>query len=171
MDWKASLLLQQVDMKFFLPAILIFLLGIHWSCENKSSQGDWIKGTEEEKLMTVEKHFRGLDVAMVEIGYRYQELYWAGQDANWEYALYQLDKIKLSLANAIVRRPLRNESGSYFLENDLPLVYAAVNNQDTAVFNDAFQIFTVSCNNCHAKEKVPFFTVHVPTVRNSVIHN
>jgi hypothetical protein len=153
-----------------LKATLFSLVGICSACTT-SPQGDWITGSDEARLKTTEKHFRGLDVAMLETGYRYQELYWAGQDANWEYAIYQLDKIKLSLTNAIERRPLRKESGSYFLENDLPSMYAAVNSRDTAMFKDAFQVFTISCNSCHAKEKVPFFTVHIPVVRNSVIQN
>jgi len=52
-------------------------------------------GTEQEKINTIEKQFRGFDNAMVETGYRYQELYWAGQDENWEYADYQLEKIAI----------------------------------------------------------------------------
>ena len=47
---------------------------------------------------------------MVEIGYRYQEFYWAGMDSNWEYADYQLTKMKLSLENALERRPKRRPS-------------------------------------------------------------
>ena len=52
---------------------------------------------------------------MVEIGYRYQELYWAGADSNWEYAGYQLAKIDLALANARERRPKRQASAARFL--------------------------------------------------------
>ena len=148
--------------------VLSFLTGIT-ACNQSTVQGDWITGTEAEQLKTTERHFRGLDVAMVEIGYRYQELYWAGQDDNWEYASYQLDKIKLSLTNSIERRPLRKEFGNYFLENDFPLMGEAVSKKDTTVFNDAFQIFTLSCNSCHAKEKVPFFNVTIPVVRTSII--
>ncbi|OGS64450.1 hypothetical protein [Flavobacterium sp.] len=77
--------------------ILILTLGL-FSCNQKTdketAQGDWIKGTETEQIKTIEKQFRGFDNAMVETGYRYQELYWAGQDQNWEYADYQIEKIK-----------------------------------------------------------------------------
>jgi hypothetical protein len=149
--------------------ILTFLLGYIFSCNTTPVQGDWIAGTETEQLKTTEKHFRGLDVAMMEIGHRYQELYWAGQDENWEYATYQLDKIKLSLTHALERRPLRKESGDDFLENDLPLMYTAVEKKDTAVFNAAFQIFTNSCNACHSKEKVPFFHISIPVEKTSLV--
>lgn len=149
--------------------LLILIAVMIFSCDTKPVQGNWITGTENEQLNATEKHFRGLDVAMVEIGHRYQELYWAGQDENWEYAVYQLDKIKLSLTLAIERRPLRKESGNYFLQNDLPLMYTAIEKRDTAIFNESFQIFTISCNACHTKEKVPFFHVSKPVVRTSVI--
>lgn len=78
--------------KTYLLLILIFL----FSCNQKqeTAQGDWIKGIEAEQIKTIEKQFRGFDNAMVETGYRYQELYWAGQDQNWEYADYQIEKNK-----------------------------------------------------------------------------
>lgn len=66
----------------------LFILSFFSACNQKQEavQGQWIKGNEQEKLETIENQFRGFDMAMVETGYRYQELYWAGQDENWEYA-------------------------------------------------------------------------------------
>ena len=43
--------------------------------------------------MQIEKHLRGLDVAMTEIGYRYGELHVAARERNWDYAKYQTEKI------------------------------------------------------------------------------
>ena len=65
-------------MKWSTSIIALLLL---WSCGNKQEQnvqGRWINGTEQEKLETIENQFRGFDNAMTEVGYRYQELYWAG---------------------------------------------------------------------------------------------
>jgi hypothetical protein len=149
--------------------IISIISAVLFSCTTKPVQGDWIKGTEQEQSQTIEKHFRGLDVAMVEIGYRYQELYWAGREENWDNALYQLDKIKLSLEQAIERRPLRKPSASWFLENDLSKMKEVTLQKDTAAFNDAFPLLTIGCNSCHVKEKVSFFRVQVPTQKNSVI--
>lgn len=80
--------------------ILILTLGLfsfNQKTDKETAQGDWIKGTETEQIKTIEKQFRGFDNAMVETGYRYQELYWAGQDQNWEYADYQIEKIKIAI--------------------------------------------------------------------------
>ena len=117
----------------------------------------------------IEKQFRGFDNAMVETDYRYQELYWAGHDENWEYAEYQLEKIKLAIENGLERRPKRAQSAEHFLTNVLPEIKRSVGSKDTALFNQSFQVLTVNCNSCHAMEKLPFFTVKIPTVRQSSI--
>jgi len=151
---------------------LILTLGL-FACnqqtETKSAQGDWINGTEEEKVKTIEKQFRGLDNAMVETGYRYQELYWAGQDQNWDYANYQLEKIKLAIENGLQRRPKRAKSAEHFLTYILPEMQKSIRSNDTIEFNKNFEVLTSNCNSCHAMEKVPFFTVRTPIERQSPI--
>lgn len=61
----------------------------------------WLKGTTDEKLAQIEKHLRGLDVAMAEIGYRYGELHHAAKERNWDYAKYQTEKIDLAMRLAL----------------------------------------------------------------------
>lgn len=152
--------------------IIILTLGL-FSCNQKTdketAQGDWIKGTETEQIKTIEKQFRGFDNAMVETGYRYQELYWAGQDQNWEYADYQLEKIKIAIENGLERRPKRAKSAEHFLNYVLPEMQKSIQSKDTVIFNIGFQTLTVNCNSCHAMEKVPFFNVQIPTERQSPI--
>lgn len=137
--------------------------------KEKLAQGNWIIGTEQEKLKTIERQFRGFDIAMIETGYRYQELYWAGQDQNWEYANYQIDKIRIAIENGLVRRPKRVESASIFLDGILPEMKKAIKTEDSAVFNKAFNRLTANCNSCHSMENVSFFKVQIPTQRQSPI--
>jgi hypothetical protein len=150
-----------------LCAIILFSF---LSCNKETAiQGEWITGTEVEKLKKIEKQFRGFDNAMVETGYRYQELYWAGQDQNWEYANYQLEKIKLAIENGLERRPKRAKSAEYFLNHSLPEIKKTIHNEDLTTFNKEFQTMTTNCNNCHAMEKMSYFTVKKPTNRQSPI--
>jgi len=156
-------------MKWIIFTISLLLL---CSCDNKqeqNTQGNWIKGTEQEKLETIENQFRGFDMAMVETGYRYQELYWAGQDENWEYADYQIEKIRKAIENGLERRPKRAKSAEHFLNVALPEMGKALEKRDTVVFNKNFQMMTNSCISCHAMEKVPHFTVKKPLYRQSPI--
>ena len=142
------------------------------ACNGKdkpAGQGDWIKGNEEEKIKTIEKQFRGFDNAMMETGYRYQELYWAGQDENWEYANYQLEKIKIAIENGLERRPKRAQSAGHFLKQVLPEMLQSVMQKDIVSFNHNFQLLTVACNSCHAMEKVSFFSIKTPVERQSPV--
>jgi hypothetical protein len=155
-------------MKYFSFLIITLFLS---ACNQKqeTAQGNWIKGTDQEKVEIIENQFRGFDMAMVETGYRYQELYWAGQDENWEYAGYQLEKIRKAVENGLERRPKRAQSAQHFLTVMLPQIKKALEKRDTAIFNEKFEMLTNSCVSCHAMEKVPFFTVKTPTERQSPI--
>jgi len=117
--------------------------------------------------MAMEKHLRGLDVAMVELSYRYDELYWAGTDGNWEYAGYQAGKMRLALDNALERRPKRQASTAEIFFPALERVESAIAARDRKKFPAAFEAMTASCNACHAAEGVPTFRVAPPDDRTS----
>ena len=114
----------------------LFILSFFSACKQKHEavQGQWIKGNEQEKLETIENRFRGFDMAMVETGYRYQELYWAGQDENWEYADYQLEKIQKAIENGLERRPKRAQSAQHFLTVTLPQMKEALKKKGYSCF-------------------------------------
>lgn len=148
--------------------LLLFLI----SCSENtapSANGNWIKGSDQSKIESIERQFRGFDMAMVETGYRYKELYWAGQDQNWKYAKYQVQKIEKAIKNGLERRPKRAKSANFFLTQALPEMEKSIEQQDSAVFNQSFEILTQNCNACHAMENVSYFTVKLPLDRPSPI--
>jgi hypothetical protein len=155
--------------ELFILLLTFGLFGCKQQTEKSNAQGKWITGTEQEQIKIIEKQFRGFDNAMVETGYRYQEFYWAGQDENWGYADYQLEKMKIAIENGLERRPKRAQSAQHFLNYVLPEMNKSVQSKDTAIFNKSFRTLTINCNSCHAMEKVPFFNVQVPTERQSPI--
>jgi hypothetical protein len=125
-----------------------------------------LSGSDDERFAKVAKHLRGFDMAMVETGYRYNELYWAGQDRNWGYAKYQVEKIRTAVSNGVERRPKRGASAGV-LESALSVVEEAIAAEDTALFAASFDQLTETCNACHRTEQVPFVHVRPPTVRTS----
>ena len=127
----------------------------------------WLTGTPEEKFAQIERHLRGLDVAMAEIGYRYGELLRAGASRNWEYAQYQTEKIDLSLRLAIERRPPRAKSSQPFIEADLPRLLAAIRERDGAKLDAALDRLHESCIECHKSENVLHFREAVERIRDS----
>src|SRR3972149_4400517 len=64
-----------------------------------SGEAGRLAGTMDQKFETVAKQLRGFDMAMVETGSRYTQLYWAAQDRNWGFADYQMKKIRTAVEN------------------------------------------------------------------------
>jgi hypothetical protein len=125
----------------------------------------WIRGGVDERFAQLEKHLRGLDVAMAEIGYRYTELSFAVQDRNWDYADYQLGKIQLALELAVERRPKRAKSAGVFLKDDLPVVQSGIKSRDRVSATEAMARLRSACMKCHVSEEVPHFTLREPDHR------
>ncbi|MBX2991697.1 MAG: hypothetical protein KF749_11085 [Bacteroidetes bacterium] len=150
------------------------VLLVNVSCNNPNggsgtSDSEWLKGNAEEKFEAIARHLRGFDMAMVETGHRYAELYWAGRDNNWQYAKYQIQKLRLAVENGLERRPKRAESAKTFLTFVIPEVEQAVDQQDSALFWNRFGALTSTCNACHAAENVAFINVAPPAVRLSPV--
>ncbi len=131
--------------------------------------GDWLSAAPEDRVRQLEKHLRGTDVAMWEIGYRFTELNFAGEDGNWDYAKYQAEKIELALRLALARRPKRAKSAQAFLNQDLPAVRQVIEARDAAAFRPAMERLRAACVRCHTDEKLPFFTVELPKRRVSPV--
>jgi hypothetical protein len=125
----------------------------------------WIRGDGDERFAQIERHLRGLDVAMAEIGYRNTELFFAVQDRNWDYADYQMGKIELALTLAIERRPKRAQSARAFLEDDWPAVQAGVKSRKPDAAAEALARLRTACMKCHVSEQVPYFTLRTPERR------
>ena len=149
---------------------LLLALSVATGCQlDTSSKASWIDGDSSERWATMSKQLRGLDVAMLEMGYRYDELHWAGADENWPYADYQLTKLRLTLENALVRRPKRRASAEALFVPALDEMKRAVARRERAGFDQAFAALTTACNSCHVAEMVPTFHVEPSADRRSPI--
>lgn len=148
--------------------IYAFALFLTASCNQKpQNEGlTWLNLPDSEKFKVIEKQFRGFDKTMIEVGYRYNELYWAGEDKNWELAKYHIEKIEHSINLGTERRPKRRENAQVIFPilNDLR-AHATSKNQQA--FRKNFEILRQTCNACHQAEGVPYFNVGVPTIRLS----
>jgi len=141
--------------------------------ESASEEAHWLSDSPAGQRRQLERHLRGLDVAMIEIGYRFNELYFAGQDRNWPYAQYQIEKIELALRLALERRPKRAEAARPFLEQTIPLVkhaiQAASSERSSKAYDEALGRLRTDCMKCHVVENVPHFTVYFGNNRTSPI--
>lgn len=135
--------------------------------EQQKSKAPWLTGTIEERLAQIERHLRGLDVSMAEVGYRYDELLMASKYRNWDYAKYQTEKIELSLRLALQRRPKRVKSSTPFLEKNIPLVLNAIQTRNPEQLDLAIGQLRSGCIQCHRAENVLYmgqeFAIVQPT--------
>jgi hypothetical protein len=139
------------------------------SANSTPAKTDWLAGAPDAQFAQVEKHLRGLDVAMAEIGYRYGELLIASRERNWEYAQYQAEKIDLALRLALERRPKRAKSSQPFLNQDLPAVQSAIRVRQPEKLDAALEQLHSSCITCHQSESVPHFQKAVERIRKAAL--
>ena len=156
----------------FIFGAFLFLSSCNQSHEEKSTKvglDDWLEGTSEEKFEEVAHQLGGFSRTMVEVGYRYSELYWAGIDENWGYADHQIEHIIEAMEDGLKRRPVRVESAKDFMEETLPYMEELLENKDKEEFLKGFQVFTSACNACHAKEGESAIMIQIPLNRTSPV--
>jgi len=150
-------------------ATFVMIGACQQAAEKETIESEWLGAGLQEMAENIETQFRGFDMAMVETGYRYKELYWAGTDENWDYARYHTEKLETAIRNGFIRRPAREASATHYLNTALPAMLSAIDGENQDDFFREFTTLTASCNTCHALEDVPFMMVKIPEVRTTVI--
>jgi len=149
--------------------LLILITSSYILAENSySTKSNWLMETNssEAKFQKIEKQFRGFDLAMVEVGYRFNSFYFAIQDENYPLANYQWDKIKKAIENGTERRPARKHNSKImFLDTGYKNMKEALAKKDKKLITKEYSRVKQSCNACHIAERVPFIEVIDPKER------
>lgn len=124
----------------------------------------WLASDADSLRRQLDPHLRGLDVAMMEIGYRYGELIVAVRGREWPYAQYQAEKIALSLRLAVERRPARAASAAPFRDQTNGLI-EILKTRDASRADSAMNALHAGCLTCHAAENVPHFNAVIERIR------
>jgi|GEM_PF-3301139 len=132
---------------------------------------DWRKtGTAQEQLKALVKVTPGTHHWMPEIAYRFQSLYWAGEQGKWQFAGYQARSMEKMLKRVANARPKRAPSVKMFREKVFPGLYKSLEKRDLTKFKVAVAQTSSECTACHAKEGFEYITVPaVPPKPNSVV--
>ncbi|WP_373521022.1 hypothetical protein [Aquiflexum sp.] len=157
---------------FLYSALILFLSSCQTISEDKSTAvglDGWLEGNSEEKFEEIAHQLGGFSRTMVEVSYRYSELYWAGMDENWGYADHQVEHIIEAMEDGLKRRPVRTESAEDFMETTLPELEAVILKKDKEEFIKGFRALTSACNACHAKEGESFIMIQEPPNRLSPV--
>ena len=150
-------------------------LGIAYAqTPNPPRAAGWLKALPPDKqIEAIDRQLRGFDMAMFEVNYRYTEMYFAGIEGNWDYALYTGEKIAWAIQNGYERRPKRRANAEeLFFKEAYPQVLDAIRKKDIALFKERIDVLRTACNACHTAEKVGFIQVGIPSIKQTpLVHN
>ncbi len=151
----------------------VLCLGVYTAClsnENPAPDSEhWITQAPDdaERFERLEKYLRGFDQPMWEIGERYEHIYLALKDENYELALYHWEKIKTTIENGTMKRPARRKSTeAFFLEEVWQSVHDDIASRDRNRAWEGFAMGRSACMSCHNAERVEFLN-RQPLFRNT----
>ena len=130
---------------------------------------DWLLNAPDDvtRFKLLQTYLRGFDQPMWEVGERYQSIYDALADQNYELAEYHWDKIKATIVNGYLKRPKRQQnSDAMFVKNIWDDVNKDFLSKDPKKAWDAFALTRQACMSCHEAEKVTFMN-NMPLFRRT----
>ena len=94
---------------------------------------------------------------MWQIGYRYEQVYQAITDENWELGTHHWGKLRNVFNVALMKRPNRTPNAEdLFLDDTWQLLAAALEAGDAAAAHEAFLQERQACLSCHVAEGFEF---------------
>lgn len=133
---------------------------------------DWRQGAEvSHKVERLVEVLPSAANIMIEMGARYQNLYWAAKLGKWEFAGYQAEEIKELIEKLQITRPKRAASAREFLDAVYPMLPEAANTRDWKKFEAAFEKMRHECVACHGKNEMGFVQLPLPRRASSPVLN
>lgn len=139
--------------------LLLSAAAIAQSPPAEKNVNDWLLNApgDADRFKLLQQYLRGFDQPMWEVGQRYESVYQALADKNFELAEYHWEKIKLTIEMGYLKRPKRQaNSDAMFLKNVFEPMQAALKAKDEKKAWDNFGTVRLACMSCHEAEKVTF---------------
>lgn len=127
--------------------------------QDKPPSNNWLLDarTDEERFRRLQVHSGGTDQQMWQIGYRYEEVYQAIADENWELGTHHWGKLRNVFNVALMKRPNRTPNAeALFLDDNWQLLAAALEAGDAAAAHETFLQERQVCMSCHVAEGFEF---------------
>jgi hypothetical protein len=112
---------------------------------------------DQERFRRIQIYAGGTDQQMWQIGYRYQQVYQAILDENWELGLHHWGKLRAVLNVALMKRPKRTPNAEVmFLDNTWSELEGALETREADDIRTSFLAQRGACMACHVAEQMPF---------------
>ena len=119
----------------------------------------WLLGArdDDERFRRLQIYAGGTDQQMWQIGYRYEQVYQAILDENWDLGAHHWGKLRNVFNVALMKRPNRTPNAeALFLDNDWQLLAGALAAGDAAEARETFLQERQACIVCHVAEGFDF---------------
>ncbi len=131
---------------------------------------NWLLGAkdDDERFRRLQIHAGGTDQQMWQVGYRYEQVYRAIIDQNWDLGAYHWGKLRDVLNVALMKRPNRTPNAeTIFLNSNWAHLEAALKAKDSAAARNAFlKVERQACMQCHVAEGMAWLN-ETPLFRNT----
>jgi hypothetical protein len=127
--------------------------------QDKPPSGAWLLDarTDQERFRRLQIYSGGTDQQMWQMGYRYEQVYRAIVDQNWQLGSYHWGKLRDVFNVALMKRPNRTPNAEgLFLKNEWQLLDSALKSGDAAASKKAFLAEREACIACHVAEGMAF---------------
>ena len=117
--------------------------------------GRWLLDArdDEERFRRLQIYAGGTDQQMWQIGYRYEEVYRAIANEDWELGTHHWGKLRNVFNVALMKRPNRTPNAeALFLDDKWQLLATALEAQDPAMARETFLQERQACLGCHVAE-------------------
>ena len=151
--------------------ILFSVFMLSTSVYADSQVNDWRKtGTDKQKLDNVVKVIPGASNIMLQMGQRYNNLYWAAKQEKWEFAQYQIEEMESLVKTLIITRPKRAATAKTFQATAFKLYPQAIEGKNKKKFFRAFEHMRNQCMICHSENDHAFIILSAkPSKGNSPV--
>ena len=128
-----------------------------------SDDDDWReRASIEKKVEKLVGLMPGAANLMIEMGFRYQNLYWAAKQGKWAFAEYQVEEMESLVKTLMITRPKRAKTADVFLKTGFKHVEPALKARDLARFEAGFEKMRQACMTCHQQNEHAFITLPLP---------
>lgn len=125
----------------------------------KQPSANWLLDAkdDQERFRRIQIYAGGTYEQMWQIGYRYQQVYHAIVDRNWELGAYHWGKLRDVLNVALMKRPNRTPNAeAMFLDRTWKQLDDALQARNSKEAESGFLAQRGACMACHVAEGMPF---------------
>ena len=127
--------------------------------QDEAPSGRWLLNArnDEERFRRLQIYAGGTDQQMWQIGYRYEQVYQAITNENWELGTHHWGKLRSVFNVALMKRPNRTPNAeALFLDDNWQLLAAALEAEDADLARETFLQERQACISCHVAEGFDF---------------